>query len=132
MASFQSEVDNVVAFRPRAAAVPGLTAADLAEAFQWREALTGQGYDRILVHEREFGDPPEFGSFLSLYRTGEPWARWSIARAGDNLTAWCCLTGADIGVFDSVTAALQVAIPSCRFAPDPAQPPRGLLIALVS
>ena len=77
----------------------------------WQEAARLHGFDRLVVHERSPDDPPDVQSFISLYRHGEQWARWSIARSGGSVLAWCSVTGADIGRFASVADALSALVP---------------------
>ncbi len=81
------------------------------EVHRWREQARSFGYDRLVIHERLAGDPPEVGSFLSVYRRGEPWSRFGITRVAGRVLAWCCRTGSDIGRFDSVSAALHALLP---------------------
>lgn len=101
----------VVPFVLRRPATQHLTARDRIEACRWDEAARLFGYDRLVIHERLSSDPPEVGNFLSIYRTGEPWATWGLARRDDEIFAWNCATGADIGVFESVNAALLAILP---------------------
>jgi hypothetical protein len=81
------------------------------EATMWQEAARLHGFDRLVVHERSPDDPPDVQSFISLYRHGEQWARWGIARSGGSVLAWCSVTGADIGRFASVADALSALVP---------------------
>jgi hypothetical protein len=102
---------NVVPFRPRPVE-PGasLSLRDRMAVTLWREAATAAGYDRLVIHERSALDPPEVECFLGVYRRGEAWARWGIARCGAQLTAWCSATGRDIGRFASMEDALRAVL----------------------
>ncbi len=102
----------IVAFRARISASASLTLLDRMEVVRWHEQAQRFGYDRLVIHERLAGDPPEVGSFLSVYRRGEPWSRFGITRLGGRILAWCCVTGADIGRFDSVAEALMALLPA--------------------
>jgi hypothetical protein len=81
------------------------------DATMWQEAARRHGFDRLVVHERAPDDPPDVESFISLYRRGEQWARWGIARCGSSVLAWCSFTGADVGRFASVADALSALLP---------------------
>ncbi len=72
----------------------------------WQEPAFAQGYDRLVIHERAPCDPPDVDSFLSIYRRGEPWSRWGVARYGASVLAWCSVSGMDLGHFGSVGEAL--------------------------
>jgi hypothetical protein len=112
MAQAQSLVGaKILIFRPRLAKCASLTIKDRMDVAKWRENAGQFGYDRLVVHERLAGDPPELGSYLAVYRRGEPWARWGITRMGQGLMAWCCVTGNDVGSFATVEEALQALLP---------------------
>lgn len=110
---------TVVAFRPRVQAA-GLTLRDRLDIASWREPAQHCGYDRLTIHERLAGDPPDVDSYLSVYPRGEPWSRFGVARVAGQVIAWYCRTGADIGRFPSVAAALLTLLPdgvASRHAP---------------
>lgn len=71
----------------------------------WHDAARLAGYDRLVIHNRDCGDAQEVGNFLSAYRRGDAWSRWGFARRGAIIRAWCCLTGADVGEFATLTEA---------------------------
>jgi hypothetical protein len=111
MIQMQSLVEpTVIAFRPRGQVISSLDARDRLDLAHACERLRRCGY-RAVVYEREAGDSPEVGSFLSLYRKGEPWARWSMARLGPRLSVWCGRTSQDVGAFRSLPEALQALLP---------------------
>jgi hypothetical protein len=99
---------NVIAFRPPPNPAARLTLRDRLEIDAWRDPACIRGYDRLVIHERGCFDPPEFESILGIYRRGESWARWNVARCGAWVVAWCSANGADIGRFNSVGDALQM------------------------
>jgi hypothetical protein len=106
MVSPQSEVaSNVVSFVPKPMSDTSLTPRDLMDVARWRSHAGRLGYDRIVVHEHEQGDGADIANFVMLHRSGEAWSRWGFARDGLIVRAWCCLTGADIGEFASVSDA---------------------------
>ena len=98
---------NVIQFKPAANTASSLSLRDRMEVAAWQDPAGTGGFDRIVIHERASGDPPEFGSFLGIYRHGEAWARWNVARCGAGVLAWCSRSGADIGRFASVADALD-------------------------
>ncbi len=89
----------------------GLSLRDRMEVASWQGQLQGFGCDRMVIHERASCDPPEVDCFLSIYRQGEAWARWNLARCGSTILAWCSVTGTDIGRFASVGDALRALFP---------------------
>ena len=114
MALILSEVECVViSFALRAARAPSalhgscLTPHDRIDITAWQERATLAGFDRMVIHDRDDGDASDVGNFLSVHRSGEAWSRWGFARAGGRLRAWCCLSGADVGEFDSMADALE-------------------------
>lgn len=110
----------VVAFVRRAEAAARLSIRDRMDVTSWIEPALRCGFDRLVVHERTQGDPPNVDSFLSLYQRGESWARWGLARCGASVLVWCARTGTDFGRFATVDEALGVLLQS-----GPAQAPRS-------
>ncbi len=102
-----SATSNVIQFKPAAGTATSLSLRDRMDVATWRDPARTAGFDRIIIHERASGDPPEFGSFLGIYRHGEAWARWNVARCGAGVLAWCSRSGADIGRFATVADALD-------------------------
>ena len=112
---------EVLPFTGRVSRV-GLSLRDRMEIAVWQSRLRHLGYDRAVIHERGCGDPPELESFLSIYRQGEAFARWGVVRRGASVTAWCSLTGVDVGHFTSVQEALMALFPG---TPGASFEPRG-------
>jgi hypothetical protein len=102
----------VIRFAPQPRAGAYLTALDRMDINLWRDQARRCGYDRMVVHEREPGDFSEMGNILCLYREGEAWSSWAFARIGGKVTAWCSVTGADLGEFPSLGAAFQAVMPA--------------------
>lgn len=97
---------NVVAFALPASTGARLSIRDRMDVTSWLEPAFARGYDRLVIHERTECDPPEIDSFLSIYRRGESWSRWGVARCGATVLAWCSVSGMDIGRFASMAEAL--------------------------
>jgi hypothetical protein len=112
MISLQTDVQSqIIPFLQRPP-IAGLTSRDRIEVGHWREDARQFGYDRLVIHEREYFDPPETGSFLSVYRAGEVWSSWGVTRRGAMVQAWCCKTGDDVGPFASISDALMHLLPA--------------------
>ena len=86
------------------------TPRDRMEVSDYREAAKAVGYDRMVIHDRDYGDAQEVGNFLSVYRRGESWSRWGFARQGRTISSWCCLTSMDMGQFCSLGEALSTVL----------------------
>ncbi len=87
-------------------------------ALAWAERARGFGYDRVVIRERHPQDDPQIGEHLAIYRAGEAWAAWGVARHGLSLRVWRCATGADLGDFDTIDEALS-AIVTAPLMPEP-------------
>jgi hypothetical protein len=83
-----------------------LTTRDRIAVLAWTEGARRFGYDRVVIRERHPQDDPHIGDFLSIYRAGEPWAAWGVARHGAWVRVWRSATGADLGEFRSIEEAL--------------------------
>jgi hypothetical protein len=92
-----------------------LTIRDRIEVLAWVEAARRCGYDRVVIRERHPEDDPHIGDFLSIYRAGECWATWGVARQGRALRVWRCATGADLGDFPNTEAALAAILAAPLF-----------------
>lgn len=83
-----------------------LTVRDRIEILAWEEEARRFGYDRVFVRRRDPHDDPQIGDFLAIYRAGQKWATWGVARQGGSLRVWRCATGADLGDFPTIEQAL--------------------------
>jgi hypothetical protein len=101
----------VIPFHRRTPAA-GLSLRDRMEIAAWQGRLHRNGYDRMVIHERTACDPPDVECFVSIYRRGDAWARWGLARCGATVLAWCSVTGHDIGHFGSMAEALEALFPA--------------------
>ena len=72
----------------------------------WGEIAGTLGFDRLVVHERLDGDPPDVGDYLALYPRGRSWATWCLSRRSSGIVAWHCASGLDSGCFATVGDAL--------------------------
>jgi hypothetical protein len=102
--------DVVVSFPAQSHFAVYLSALDRLDVAAWREPARKAGYDRMVIYERECGDDAAFGDFLCLHRRGEAWSHWGFARRGCVISVWCCLTGADIGDFSSMSGAFEAVL----------------------
>jgi hypothetical protein len=119
MSNYQSEVVGVVisfaSHTPsRDDAPPNriacLTSRDRIDITRWQDRARQAGYDRMIIHDRDAGDVQDVTNFLSVYRSGEAWSRWGFVRVGSVVRAWCCVTGADIGEFATMSGALEAVL----------------------
>jgi hypothetical protein len=101
---------NVIPFAGRTQAV-GLSLRDRMEVASWQGKLQAHGCDRMVIHERIAGDPPEVDAFLSIYRRGEAWAHWNLARCDASILVWYSVSGEDVGRFTSMAEALLAVFP---------------------
>ena len=90
----------------------GLSMRDRMEVSLWRSRVGGPDYDRMVIHERIACDAPEVDAFLGIYRQGEAWAHWNVARCGTSILVWCSVTGQDVGRFSSMREALLALFPA--------------------
>lgn len=101
----------VIAFAPRAERRLHLTMRDRLSVAHWGAALP-PGFDRLVIHPRLPGDPPELGDMALVYRPSDPWAAWGFTRQGQLILAWNCVTGVDAGRFDEMDEALAAVLGS--------------------
>lgn len=122
---------TIVSFALHAARAPAtvqgtcLTPQDRMTVSAWRDRARLAGFERMVIHDRDAGDALEVGNFLSVHRCGQAWSRWGFARAGRTIRAWCCLSGADIGQFDTLAEALAAVLEGS--AAKPAAPANNLV-----
>jgi hypothetical protein len=80
------------------------------ELTRWQDQARQLGYDRMVIHTRDDLDDVAVGNFLSVYRSGEAWSRWGFVRDGAIIRSWCCLSGADVGEFESLGDGLEAVL----------------------
>jgi hypothetical protein len=98
-------------------AMTRLTMKDRIELLKLSDTARASGYDRLVIRERHPEDDPQLGDFVAIYRCGEPWASWGVARRGPSLHVWRCATGADLGEFRTIEEALGAIVAAP--APEP-------------
>lgn len=98
-----------IVVRPEPEEEPGhrLTIRDRMAVAVWSERSERHGYRRVLVVSGERSVSPEDGDYTLVYAEQEPWARWGLARCEAGVTVWHCASGEDVGVFATMTAALD-------------------------
>ncbi len=87
---------TVIAFVRRAGS-NAFTPRDLAELTRWA------GEERRFALHEDGSD-----MFALLYSGAAPWASWGVAREGDAVLLWNCVSLADVGCFRSMVEALAV------------------------
>ncbi len=115
---------SLPARKPATGAGLGLSTRDRIEVVLWEDRARAAGFDRMVPHERDENDAPEVTAFLMVHRTGQAWARWGFTRTAGGVLAWCCLTGADVGYFDTMAAAFNAVLMDVA----PAEPRAGTLV----
>lgn len=107
----------IIPFPPVGLRQNRLTIRDRMRALAWAETVRALGYERVVIRERHPQDEPHIGDYLAIYRAGEPWAAWGVARHGGRLRVWRCATGADLGEFGSIDEALEAIIAATAMPP---------------
>ena len=97
---------TILPFRRPGQDLARLSMRDRMDVTIWQESAPRYGYDRLVIHERSSYDAEDVESFLSIYRRGETWSRWGVARRGNSVLAWCAYSGMDVGEFGTVDEAL--------------------------
>ncbi len=82
--------------------------------FSWRDRLRAAAWEN---QARRFGlarvvveHGAEQGDFMLIYREGSPWAVYGVGLELDRYIVWQQATGATLGVFDELEAALAAVI----------------------
>lgn len=52
------------------------------------------------------GAGPDRASFALIYMGSDPWSRWGITRGDHGVVTWCCRTGRDLTITQTVSQAL--------------------------
>jgi hypothetical protein len=81
-----------------------LTLEDRQQAAQWAAGPAGRWLEIMIYADPNESD--EMGDFISVYRLGEDWASWGVARRGDFVTAWEAQRGRDLGLYSTMLSAL--------------------------
>jgi hypothetical protein len=80
---------------------------DRIEALRWAEAARASGYARVVLDTCAEALEPELGDFLLVYRRNAAWASWGVGCVEDGFMLWTSATGATVGRFATLTAALE-------------------------
>jgi hypothetical protein len=86
------------------------TTVDRQEALFWARGVAGL-WCRLVIYADPAEDE-EIGDFVSIYRLGQSWASWGLARRNSQILLWRSDHGVDLGSFPSVAEALQAILPS--------------------
>ncbi len=84
-----------------------LTLRDRMELDRWSDLAHGRGAGRLVLHERQEGDPSEVGNYVAVYAGDGGWASWGLSRRLGGIVVWDSVSGADIGRFASMHEALS-------------------------
>ncbi len=95
------------------------TSADLIALDEWSQETDAHEYRRVLIETGAAAKAPADGGYALLYAPGRLWATWGLAREDDEIIAWHCGSGADLGRFASMRMALDSLPGGCgNSAPD--------------
>jgi hypothetical protein len=86
----------------------GLSIGDRIAARRWAEAARPHGVRAVRIHDPEPGDDPALGSFILIYRDDALWAAWGVSVTCGCYEVWRASSGATIGQFTTLSAALAV------------------------
>ncbi|MGI4976919.1 MAG: hypothetical protein ACRYG6_08250 [Janthinobacterium lividum] len=89
-----------------AVATNRFTLRDRLDLDRWGEIAQARGGVRLVVHERQDGDPSDVGNYAAVYAAGCCWASWGLSRRPGGIVVWNSVTGRDRGRFASVHEAL--------------------------
>jgi hypothetical protein len=78
---------------------------------RWTEQASRRARVRVEIHE-DPGNAPDLGDFLLIYREGATWAAWAVACGRGCYSVWQPSSGATLGDFPSMRAALEAILPS--------------------
>ena len=83
------------------------TSADLIALDEWSREADAHDYRRVLIETGSAAKAAADGGYALLYAPGRLWATWGLAREDDEIIAWHCGSGADLGRFASMRLALD-------------------------
>ena len=72
----------------------------------WEPQVLEYGLARAVLHAPVADCDPSYGEFVLIYRDGTPWAEYGVGREGHGYIAWRPATGATLGRFEDLEAAL--------------------------
>lgn len=91
---------------PPGTVAQGFTVADRVALQGWSTRAALIGYSRVVIEPGMPGAAPDRASYALIYERNDPWSRWGLAREHGRIVAWCSRTGADLGEWDTMAAAL--------------------------
>ena len=98
----------VIAFPPSARPNANrLSTRDRIEALRWAELARTFGYTRVIVESCAEALQPDLGDYVMVYRPDASWASWGVGCVDDGFMLWRPETGATIGHFATLGAALE-------------------------
>lgn len=97
----------VMPFRRPGWRVAGLSLSERMMAARWAERARAFGVRAVRIHDPEPGDDPTVEPFILIYRAGEIWAAWGVARRGAGFEVWRPANGGTVGLFDDLAGALD-------------------------
>lgn len=96
---------QVIAFPSPGERANRLTSRDWQDVTAWSFGVRRGG--ELVVHERERYGAADVADIISVYRRGERWASWCLARSGRVVHAWRCTDGRDVGEWPTMREALD-------------------------
>lgn len=87
-----------------------LTVKDRLAAAEWAAGPASAWYTLVVCADP--GESEEIGDFISIYKLGQRWASWGLARRDSNVILWRTDCGSDLGPFGNVRDALEAIFPS--------------------
>jgi hypothetical protein len=92
---------------PAPPAANRLSVRDRIEALRWADLARAFGYTRVVLESCAEALDPELGDFLMVYRRDASWAAWGVGCVEDGFMLWRPETGATVGFFATLRAALE-------------------------
>ena len=81
------------------------TTSDRIALFTWYSQDNSQ-YAHMVIEDGTPGGTPDQGSYALLYPVGSQFAHWGLNRGPGGILLWRCSTGAALGTFSTMSAAL--------------------------
>jgi hypothetical protein len=98
----------VIAFPPPMRPIANrLSMRDRIEALRWADIARASGYTRVVLDTCAEATEPDLGDFLLVYRRDAAWASWGVGCVEDGFMLWSPGTGATVGRFTTLAAALE-------------------------
>ena len=88
-------------------AVDGFNMRDRIAALAWVERARAIGFTRLVFEEAGRTIEEDFGPFIMIYESCASWASWGVGCAGRGYTLWRSACGTTMGVYESLSAALD-------------------------